>query len=150
MTVQDGDGKGLQIWRFALRCLWEFAPPIIVAGLWSWFGPNKLTGGVWGFYATWIALSWIWLNALRIWHQQHQKKDLSDLGTTLTALKDTIGNLANEVRSVAERFPDNAEVAHLEQLVNTANNQIETANTAFESTKSYVLNAETGRYKIVP
>lgn len=145
-----------QIQKAAKRVLLEFGLPAGLALIWAIYATpsNSLFSSYLAqFGAAFLIVGWIWSQLLRIWYQTNQSQLLKAIGENLESAITTIGRIENAFEKIRQHAsPDQkAEVENLATLIDTANNQIATANTAFQATSnSYVLQSEPGKYKLFP
>ena len=135
--------------RVAWRVLVEFGLPLAFACLWICFGPKGSSGAL-TFSFLFFSASWFWGQFLRIWYQQSQIDRFAGLGTDLNAIKSTMAIMKQSIADLTATHDGDItqEVERLRGLANTANNQIDSANTRYQAARSYVLHADAGYYGI--
>jgi hypothetical protein len=150
-------------WNVFVRVLIEFVPPTAISALWAYYNstPGKLAESGVFFSAAFIFVATFWLSLLRIHHQistkVHQEKiaggmkdvdtQIKDLGVDIGVVQTTLATLTKKLDSLTPKLSD-ADTIEISNLVRTANNHIETANTKFDAIRSYQMKAEGGRFTI--
>ncbi|MGT2439020.1 hypothetical protein ACU4GH_28240 [Bradyrhizobium betae] len=150
--------------KIFVRALIEFGPPTIIGALWAYYNymPGmKTADSITHFSAAFVVIAMFWLNLLRIQHQtttrvqqtqlaggvQNVDTQIKDIGIEIGVVKATLATLTEKLDAVMPKVRDE-DAIEITNLVRTANNHIETANTKFDAVRNYAMKAEDGKLTI--
>lgn len=144
-------------WKVARRILLEFGPPVAIGAAWVWwnYAANQSTAdSVKNFSAGFVVIAFVWASLLRIHHQQSTRVQqdqiaggmqgvdtaVKDIGAEINTVKETLASLVSKLEhfNQGKKLTDE-DTVEISNLVRTANNHIQSANTKFDS---FRLNAE--------
>jgi hypothetical protein len=138
------DGRSKTVTHVVRRILVEFGPPIMLAVAWTGWKFAQSTGtafeAVTNFSAAFVLASYIWLQLLRIIHQEsqrefqlEQKAMLSGIGSTLTGVDTSLTALSADFRALAITHPElRPEIMRLANTTTAASAQIAAASSAID------------------